>query len=508
METVENPYVPVLQRNLPRLLALYQLDETHHLAGCGDRRYWAWKLIDFPNATFQGAALGLARMVVSGHLPDGLARRRIEQRIEAMIGVLPKLMDRRGGLAEALPNEGSFCVTGLVLGDAIGALDVLGNRLEPATREQLIGGMEPMARFLQRQDEYHGVISNHLASSALGMVRWGRAVSDPAAVERAALWIERIKAHASPEGWLREYAGADPGYQSWCTSALAQIAHEAPEFELDPLLERSFGFLEAFANPDGSYSNGCGARMTRFLFPGGAELCAARIPAAARLAGFARAFSGRYTHVGLDAIDEPNLAPLFNDIALAAVSFAPETAAPPPAPASHDFPSAGLVIRAQSGRVTTINVERGGWMAVSSDTTGTRVLAEPVAVTRHGKVLRSVGGTLVSESADEIHVEADLVLAERMLPSAAKFLILRLLSLTLFRSLRGGNFVKVGLARLLLGTRGKSGGRVARRINLADGTATDCVLSGDATLLAHTSHFSPMHMASQGYWQVSDDSAP
>lgn len=506
--TPANPYLPAIHRALPRLLALYNADHTHPLLGCGDRRYWAWKLIDFPNGTFQGAASGLARLVAHDLLPQGMDADAITARVDAMIVVIPHLTDRNGALAEALPNEASFCVTGLVLGDCLDALNVLGERIAPGRRGELLDALAPLAAFLHLQDEHHGMISNHLASSALGMVRWANATGETRALDRAGLWLDRIRARASNEGWMVEYDGADPGYQSWCTSALVGIAAETDAFDLSDLIGRSFGFLNQFAFPDGSFANGCGARMTRFLFAGGAEAWARQHSDAARLARFARLHAETLAHVGLDCVDEPNLAPFFNDRVLAATAFAPLPDGPLAGSEDAGFAQAGLLIRTGQAGTATVNVHRGGWVAFSRSDGLVALHCDPAAQATDGQVLRPVTGRIVTETADLITIEADLEPVQRMLPTPFKFVVLRVLSLTVFRWLALGNWVKRTLARVLMQETGKVVGQVRRQIDLDAGTVTDEITAGTAQLIEDTRQFSPKHMASQGYWQTRDDSPP
>ncbi len=462
--------------------------------------------MDFPNGTFQGASYGLSLLLANNCLPAQFDARRMQQRIEGMIAVVPKLVDRQGALGEALPNEGSFCVTGLVLGDCLGALATLGDRLKAKRRENLVQGLAPLAEFLTRQDETHGIISNHLATNALAMARWSAATGDTRGQDRAALWVERIKSHAHDEGWMREYDGADPGYQSWCTSALAQIAVEAPELDVAPLVEKSFEFLQAFALSDGRFASGCGSRLTRFLMPGGAEIYADQSNAAAQLAVFARRNAQPNTFVTLDAIDEPNIVPFFNDMVLAAIHAKRLDAIEPPEPRTTGFPAAGLYVHCGSAGQFIINSDRGGWITRSSQEVS-QDFPEPVAKRQDGTILRPVRGQIKEHSGTKMIVHADLEPVNRMLPSPGKFVVLRLLSLTVFRSARMGNLVKRLLARLLLSETGRTVSRVERIIDLESATVSDRVIAGEAELVENPHGFSPMHMASQGYWQLNDDTS-
>lgn len=495
----------VIHRNLPRLLALYNTDITHPLCGCGDRRFWAWKLIDFPNGTYQGAAFGLSKLLVSDLLPATLDKASLQLRIEQMIEVIPKLTDAHGAVGEALPNEGSFCVTGLVLADCLGAIETLGERLSEERHNTLMNALSPLANFLMRQDETHGIISNHLATCALAMVRWSEATQSKSALDRARMWIDRIKVHSSKEGWMKEYSGADPGYQSWCTSSLAQIAQITDELDIQSLLDISFEFMEVFALPDGSFSNGCGSRLTRFFMPGGAELQKEHSKAAMRLCKFARQHIGENTFVGLDAIDEPNLIPFFNDLVIAAVNAEKIGKVDSPDLENRYFNEASLSRITSEDKIMIINTKRGGWFCTIFSNGTNEVSLEPAAVGSKGQVLRPVRGTFHSQSSTVMIIEAELEPVERMLPSPFKFIVLRILSLTFFRSTFLGNWVKRLMAKLLMSEGKTVKGRVRRTIDLQSGTSSDVILDGDAVLIENPRSFSPLHMASQGYWQVSDD---
>ena len=121
----DNCYLEQIRRVLPRLLALYDTSSISPTYGQGDRYRWAWKLIDFGNGTFQGAAHGLARLVVSDLLPAELSEAPIMRRIEAMFHGAEVLCRRNGSLEEAFPFESSFCVTALVAFDLLSTVELL-----------------------------------------------------------------------------------------------------------------------------------------------------------------------------------------------------------------------------------------------------------------------------------------------------------------------------------------------------------------------------------------------
>jgi hypothetical protein len=107
----------------------------------------------------------------------------------------------------------------------------------------------------------------------------------------------------------------------------------------------------------------------------------------------------------------------------------------------------------------------------------------------------------------DLTIEFSLVRVNRPYPGAFDFIILRLFSLTLFKSRYLGNKVKQLLAWYLIQRKPKILGTVIKRYNLGeDFTVNESVIGlSNAEVLQNTRHFSAIHMASQGYWQKGDD---
>ena len=110
----KNIYIESLHRNLPRLLSSFNMDASSPLAGVGDRLYWSWKIIDFPNGTFQGAVHGLAILTYLNKLPFGITQKSMLKKIDYIVRGIEKIISKNGSLDEALPNESSLCVSALV----------------------------------------------------------------------------------------------------------------------------------------------------------------------------------------------------------------------------------------------------------------------------------------------------------------------------------------------------------------------------------------------------------
>ena len=245
------PYLDAVRRALPRLLARFDADPTSTSFGMGDRLYWAWGLTDFGNATFQGAAHGMARLWRAGLWPYATPSTIFLRRIDSLFVGARRLTRDDGSLEEAFPREGSFCVTALVAFDLLCALDLLGAELDAGTRARWQSIVAPMIGYLHEADETHAFISNHLATAAAALLRWHALSGDVASEARARRLIDRILEQQSDEGWFKEYEGADPGYQSLCTVYLADVHLLRPDWGLHEPLRRSIRFICHFAHPDG-----------------------------------------------------------------------------------------------------------------------------------------------------------------------------------------------------------------------------------------------------------------
>ncbi len=515
--THHNVYLEQIDRVLPRLLALYDVDPTSPSYGMGDRYRWAWKLVDFGTGTYQGAAHGLARLLAAGLLGGRISEAAALRRIDAMFQAAAALRRRDGSLEEAFPFESSFCVTAQVAYDLLAAVELLGERWDEARRGDALEVVRPLIRFLETGDERHGFISNHLATAAAALFRWHRESGDGGEGKGREL-LSRILAAQSSEGWFPEYQGADPGYQTLCTYYLADVHRLRPDLELLEPLARSVEFLWHFAHPDGSFGGLYGSRNTRLYVPAGLEALAAEVPKAASLAAFMRAAVAGHRCVTLDTMDDANLVPMWNAYAWAAAEAEGESlpAAEPvparsPRPARVEFPEAGLVVDRGAAHYTVVSSHKGGVCYHFRDGRPARIDA--------GVVARAPGGGLYSTQAQRpdnpyrledgaLRVTAPLTAMRRRLPTPAQFLALRVLNLTLMRWRWLSDLVKKSLVRLLITGKKAAGVRNTRTIRLGRDLRIEDVWEGGSkgfTRLETGAPFAAIHMASQGYWQTGDD---
>ena len=512
-----NPYLEEIKANLPRLLSLFDHDATSQSLGFGDRYHWAWGLIDFANGTFQGATHGMARLWSAGLWPYATSRQRFLQRIDALITATTRIRRRDGSLEEAFPFEGSYCVTALVAFDLLCTVDLLQPEISPELRSRWLAAIEPLIDYLIVADETHALISNHLATAVAALSRWHACTAAADAEHKALHLLQRILAHQSPEGWFREYEGADPGYQSLCTYYLADVHRLRPDWLLLEPLARSVRFLQYFAHPDGSFGGLYGSRATRFYYPAGLMALAEEIPEAASLARcMEQSIAARHT-VTLSAMDEPNLVPMFNAYAWSAALYRPASdsalalpASRSPEPLRRHFAGAGLFIDRGPRHYTIISVHKGGVVYHFADQQLSVLDAGVVVRQRSGRLGSSQGyqrGNPVRVADDGLWVTATVTAMPKQLPGPFQFLVLRMLGLGVFRVRVLREWTKQWLVRLLITRQERWRSCNERWIRFGhDLQITDQLrLDPGDRRVDQPGPFVPIHMASQGYWQWQDE---
>lgn len=514
-----NPYLHQIHAILPRVLACYDRDPLSPTLGFGDRLYWAWKTHDFPNATPQGAANGLARLLATGQLPPTTSKTVMLGRIDEMIHATRRITARDGSLSEAFPNEKSFCVTALIAFDILCAAEHLEGI---ASEEQIAAWKEvaaPLIDFIVKNDETHAIISNHLSTAIAALNRWSGA-GQSAAWARARELLTIVLDNQSKEGWYSEYGSADPGYETLGIYYLSDVHLRTPNTELAASLGRSLDWLTHCAHPDGSFGGIYGARNTRFMVPGGIEALAPSFPSAAALAKFARDAIKRQRVVTLATIDDPNLAPNFNAYCQAAAEFDRRTpvasASPAPLPCEltepfrRNFPDASIVIDNGPTHYTVISIAKGGAF-VHCRKDSSPALIDPGRCGSNGKrrfSTQALRKTNTCEIADDsISVTAPFVETISERPSPLKFIILRVLALTVFHHRPWTEWIKRALVRRLITGQKLPGPTNCRKIIFGPNLRVIDQASANhgMELISPPRPFTAIHMASAGYWQAGDD---
>ena len=502
----ENIYLKQIEINLPRLLSLYDQSPWSKTYGLGDRQFWGWKLIDFPNATFQGAAHGLARLLASGLLPSSFDKDATIELIFSMVNATKEITRSNGSLEEAFPYESSFCVTALVAYDLLKTSELLKDICDSDFHGRIREVVKPLINFLTKNDETHAIISNHLATAVAALYLWEDLANERTG-KRATEILEIIFNNQSSEGWLSEYGGADPGYQSLATYYLAEVYRLRPSLRLKELLANSLAFIKYCVHPDGSFGGIYGSRNTRFYYPAGFEFLSREFTDAAWVAQKMRESIHSNHTATLNCMDASNLVPMFNAYAWAAEEFFHQDVKI----VEHFdnfgdkyFEKAGLYLKSTPDFYFWLSVRKAGAWG-KYDKKQNKWLGD------FGALWRSTDGYLytgqeqqakVEFEANTIRMHIPLVRHNQMLPSPIKFLLLRILNLTLMRLPVFSKIIKKMLVRMLIQKKQKIAfyGKRYFDLNCSFPLVEDIAEDGWKSQ-ASIKPFYAIHMASQGYWQ-------
>jgi hypothetical protein len=508
-------YWSAARHEIARVLSWQDREACSRTHGCFDRTYWCWKFTDFPAARFQEAVYTLAHLYTTP-LADNRLRGdpHVLQWIQAGVDFWRGLQRRDGSFDEAYPFEHSLAATaftGFYVGEAFLRMrDVL-------PRGEL--ALDTFARagdWLCRNDERHGVLSNHLAAAAVALHVLARITGDGRFDLRCWEFVQRIYDHQSSEGWYEEYGGADPGYQTLSTFYLARLWHYTRDARLQESLARSVSFLTHCVHPNRTLGGEYGSRNTEFFFPAGCEMLAGAIPDAACIARFMRASLPEGRNAGLWAMDAQNLLPMLNNYLFAA-DHSPElpdggaSALPCERSGEWWFPDAGLLIKSTPAFYAVVGLSKGGVVKIY-DKRDRRL-----AVSDCGYVARLRGGTLATtqtldrgprrtHTAGACTVEADFVPLLRRAPTTWLFIAFRGFSTTLGRAQRIAYWLKHRLVEFLMRPRSALPLRLTRSVQLGDDAVTvtdELVAAGRVDLVEcrRAQKFSAVHMGSSRYFQ-------
>jgi len=503
-----------------RALGDQDRDPASPTCGCFDRRYWAWKLVDFPEATFQRHVYPLAMLVQD---PSSRFHNRADviESIAAGLRFAVKIQHRNGSFDQAFPFEQSWGATAFLLQPLLAALECV----RPAVGgdgDRIAERLSASAAFLRQARERHGRITNHLAGGAYSLYAASRVLGDAASASAARELVADIVASQSQEGWFPEYGGADPGYQTLCLQYLAEIDLVDRTPELTRAMERALEFLQWFVHPDGTLGGLYGSRRTRIAYPAGFVLLSSRFQMAGAIAHALLAAAADERSITVQTVDAGNLAPLLSSL-VRALSVQVDCSSVPKLPreresAAVDFYGAGLHVRSTLRYYAVVGSRNGGTLTVFDRASGHCTRDDGGYVGELGD-RRQVTSQVTAQhgvQAERESVTVDATFAElsHPVPAPSRFVLLRLLNLTAMRSLAIGNAIKRMLVARLIAPQTAVRLRVRRRFGFGEERVSidDRFENPDrlsVTSLRGGRPFVSIHMASAGYYSGSMlESAP
>lgn len=514
-----NPFLGQIEATLPRLLGSLSQNLISTSYGLMDRDYWSWKTSDFANASPQSVVAGISQLWKEQLWPYPSQQSRMAEIINALVHGVGSVTRSDGSLEEAAPREGSWCVTALIGFDLMAAHEYVHGLLPQRDRERILDVAEPLASYVMRSREDHAYIANHVATAAAFLDRWSSVTGSRRALSKSEVLLNGLSQSQDSEGWFPEYGGADPGYQTLTMYFLADCFSRKSNQNLTEMIERSLRFLSYFVHPDGSFGGTYGSRNTRFYYPSGIAELTTDFPTAEAIHRRMMTSVANKTVVGLDCMDMGNIGSMFNSYCRAATHVAKSSgehrSEELPCRASSqnriELPDAGIIIDSGPSHYTIVSTGKGGVvyhfqnekLVRRSDGVATCLVDGTWATTQY---LEPVGN-LVKVGSNEVSIVKRLAVCNHRMPNVSNFLILRILSVTFFRSDRVRRWVKTRIIRSLNTPKISSTLTNVRKIRFGFNLMIDDRLTGCSEVQSILSErpFSPLHMASQGYWQIQDE---
>lgn len=516
------PYLEVAARQLPRLLSRMDREPPSQTYGACDRTFWGWKFTDFPGARFQEALYAMAWMYVTPVQDNRMhACPSVLTWILAGFRYWQGLQHRDGSFDEAYPFERSLAATAFTsfyLGEAYLRLyDAIPPGVHSALRETFCHAGD----WLCRNDEHHGVLSNHLAAAAAALMVISRITGLERHEQRAQYFVRRILDRQSPEGWYEEYGGADFGYQTHGTFYLARVWQLAGDAVLLDSLQRSVAFLSYFVHPNGTLGGEYGSRTTSFYFPAAFEMLAPVCADAAAIALFMRASVARQDAAGLNAVDAYNFCPLLNNY-LFAQDAATRISEPVPLPFSRagqwDFPLAGLLVHVTEAYQAVFAPSKGGVVKIYDKRRATLAFSDCGywAKTKVGVRVSSQSFSLANDvrmTFGKGFVHTPFARINQKVMSPLLFISFRIFTLTIGRFAGVARFLKMVLVKALVSRRktlaiylDREIEFLAKEVRIMDrinGESLDAIRQ-----LCLGTKFSSIHMGSSRYFQFDELDSP
>lgn len=496
-----------------RALNLQDQDPLSKTRGCFDRRFWAWKICDYPEATFQRLILPLCWY--ADEEEDSMLQAKAKNAIRLGLEFAFSIQHTDGSFDQAYPHEHSYGATAFLLHPLLKTFQFVLPGYDPLKKKEIEERLYRSASYLAKHKELHSFISNHLAGSALALIEAGSYFNESAFSQAGQDLVDQIITKQSSEGWYLEYDGADPGYQTLCVHYLAQAFRLTQEKKLLESLKRSIHFLTHFAHPDGSFAGEYGSRRTAVYYPGGAALLAKTLPEAAALQAFMQRSIEEGKTARVTDMDIGNLAPLLSSTILAAQEKKAFPAKMEMLPCQseavqQDFPDAGLSIHGNSHYYAVLGISNGGVCKVFDKQKTKLVHNDCGLILRmgHGIYLTNQHTHLKNATVkvEDSHISFSVPFEEykSMEQSPGKFFLLRLANLSLMRIRLFNELVKRVLVKILVSP--SSSAKLMLKASYSfseDSIQIEETITGkavkDIQAIFRASGFTAIHMASARY---------
>jgi len=452
---------------IPTLLELVDRNRFSPTYGCFDRAYWHFRVSDFPCGMSQEFGLPLA-LAYQYPFPGNLYYRqeRLRELAIAAIDFALRSSHRDGTCDDYFPFERAM---GAMIFSLYACIETY--RLLGLSEPRFVEFFRRRGEWLVRRNE-SGRLSNHQALAALCLALVAEVTGEKKYARAAHERRDLVLSWQSPEGWFREYEGADPGYHTFTIDYLAKYHALTGDVAVVEPLCRAVEFASHFVHPDGSYGGEYGSRNTYHFYPHGFELLAPIEPLAGQIAD---AFLVGMANGRRGYLDDDRLVChyVYNYLQ-AYLDHDPDArsgslAARPPY--ERHFPEAAMVVRKTDRYHAVVNLAKGGVIKVFDRKGCLLSDTGPIGRTRDGHVVVShlvdPAYCIIRRGAGDYEVAGFLSRRRAHLPTPLRHVLLCLFMLTVGRW--AANTVRRVLQRLLITGKRRTAIRFRRRIRFENG---------------------------------------
>ena len=518
-------YKDTISPQIDRLLSLEDRNCYSPTFGCFDRDYWAWKFKDIQDACMQNGVYALALLWNTNF--EGNIYFKNDNVLKWVIAGLKrwcKIQHRNGSFDQIFPNEYSYGATAFTLFYMLETYNIIDNMLSTELKDKFIISARKAAKFIIESEEEHGIIANHRCAAAAALSNYHLISGDNKFKFKAKDILTSIFQNQD-EGWLPEYGGADPGYQTLALYYLAKYYVKSKDEEIFAKIKELVKFLSYFIHPDGSIGGEYGSRNTEIFYPAGVALLKNQIPLAKRIIdAFYKNLLSK-GQISLNTMDDSNFIPLVINylevfiLENKLLSLQSSRAVLPPLPFEQGpfnkyFKKAKLYVANAKHYYALLGIGKNGLLKVY-DKDKKQIIYDDC-----GYIVETDGGVIFSSqyfNPDvQVNIDKNSIVTKGFftkmslpVPTPGKIFILRFLNLTICRSKTIGNLIKRFLVRMLIKRRGQSLFSLERTVQFSeDNISIIDRLSKPPSLkivkLTRGEKHSTMHMATSEYFKKSE----
>ena len=505
-----------------RLLSLEDRNISSPTYGCFDRDFWAWKFKDIQDSCMQNGVYALA-LLWNNNFEGNIYFKNDNLREWIITGLKQwcRIQHRNGSFDQIFPNEYSYGATAFTLFYMLETYEIVGSSFSDDFKKEFLATVKKAADFIVKSKEKHDFISNHLFGASAALYNY-YLISKDNKYKQKAKDILSFVFQNQDEGWLVEYGGADPGYQTLALYYLAKYYLKSNDKAILSKIKKLGEFLSYFTSPDSSIGGAYGSRNTEMLYPAGFALLSNQIQLSQKIANLFCNNLSSEGMVSLNSTDDSNFIPVFISWIETLIAQDKTTSEQTPHsstvilpfennPFHKHFKKANLYIANTNKYYAILGISKNGLLKVFDKEKNQLTYNDYgyIAVTIRGKTLSTqylnpnVQTTINGES--QIDIRGSFSEISLPVPTPWKIFILRFLNLTICRNKTIGNLIKRVLVKKLIRRIHTSNLNLERSIKFSEHDIfINDTLSKPVSLqivrLSRGTPHSTMHMATSGYF--------